>query len=56
MFIIDSEKRELSVIRVTQVLLCQHLFDFLGSLELTKTAKNYFGENIFSSVAPGVGV
>lgn len=55
-FIIDSERGELSVVRVIQVLLSQHLFDLLGSLELTKTAKNYFGENIFASIAPEVGV
>lgn len=56
MFIIDSEKREQSVIGVIQVLLSEHLCDLLGLLELTKTAKNDFGENIFASVAPGVGV
>lgn len=54
MLIIGSEKRELSVIGVIQVLLSQHLFDFLGSFELTKMAKNDFRENIFASVAPGV--
>ncbi|KFP59056.1 Patatin-like phospholipase domain-containing protein 7, partial [Cathartes aura] len=51
-----GKKRELSVIRVIQVLLSQHLFDLLGSSELTKTAKNDFGENIFAAAAPGVGV
>ncbi|KFV60009.1 Patatin-like phospholipase domain-containing protein 7, partial [Gavia stellata] len=51
-----GEKRELSVIRVIQVLLSQHLFDLLGSLELAKPAKNDFRENIFASVSPEVGM
>ncbi|KFO76747.1 Patatin-like phospholipase domain-containing protein 7, partial [Cuculus canorus] len=49
-------KRGLSVTRVLQVLLSQHLFDSLGSSESTKTAKNGFGENIFVSISPGAGV
>lgn len=36
------------------MLLSQHPFGFLGSLELTETAKNDIGENVFASVAPGV--